>query len=216
MNQKSGEEPPEPPPEPTDLNGWRRALAEDRLRDFRPEAIVAAFQDLGPHTDTGVRDGLAKHLSRIIVGMLRKRVGFNRANEGKDIIFHVHGQIFEALLKPKSSDGRGLREAFGARVIFRMKTALADEKRAQIVPAPKLTSDKSKGVLTKNKNAGAEEVELVSLPKDPDRHARTSYEDDDASPDKRQIDPALMDDVHMPDEMRTALRPGFRFCFRWS
>jgi hypothetical protein len=47
MNKKSGEEPPEPPPEPTDLNGWRRALAEDRLRDFRPEAIVAAFQDLG-------------------------------------------------------------------------------------------------------------------------------------------------------------------------
>jgi hypothetical protein len=37
----------EEPPKSTDLDGWRQAIAEDRLKKFRLESLAAAFQDLG-------------------------------------------------------------------------------------------------------------------------------------------------------------------------
>ncbi len=36
------------PPNSTDLEGWRQAIADDSLTAFKLEAIAAAFQDLGP------------------------------------------------------------------------------------------------------------------------------------------------------------------------
>jgi hypothetical protein len=61
-------------------------------------------------------------------------VGLNHPNQGADIIYRVHGQLFEALLRPKSADGKGLREAFTARVSFRIKDAIATEHRHSRIP----------------------------------------------------------------------------------
>jgi hypothetical protein len=130
MQTQSGDE---PPPKSTDLVGWRQAIADNRLHAFRLEALAAAFQDLGSR-DNGVRNALAAHLSRSILHMLRKRVNFHHPNDGEDIILRVHGQIFEALLLPKSPDGQSLRNAFGLLVLFRMKDGLAAEKRARRIP----------------------------------------------------------------------------------
>jgi len=51
----------EPPPKPTDLDGWRRAIADGSYRAFRMEAVVAAIQDLGPNADEAVINSLALH-----------------------------------------------------------------------------------------------------------------------------------------------------------
>ena len=124
------------PPPSTDLEGWRQAIADGRLTKFRLEHIAAAFQDLGS-ADRPVYEALARHLSGAITGMLRKRVDQNRPNRGEDIILDVHDEIFEALLQPRTADGKALRVAFGARVIFRMKTAIANALRDQVSPVPK-------------------------------------------------------------------------------
>jgi hypothetical protein len=82
MDKKIGEEPPS---NSTDLDGWRQAIADERLNTLRLETIAAAFQDLGAR-DTDVWNALAKHLSDSIIRMLRGRVGFNHPNKGEDII----------------------------------------------------------------------------------------------------------------------------------
>jgi DNA-directed RNA polymerase specialized sigma24 family protein len=124
----------DPPPESTDLPGWRQVIADGCLRHFRPEAIVAAIQDLGPHTDKTVLNPLAKHLSDRMFFMLRRLVGRNHPNHGQDIIERVHIQLWEALLQPTSADGKALRVAFGSRLKFRLKDALAIEARSFRTP----------------------------------------------------------------------------------
>src|SRR5271166_5177800 len=119
---------PQQAPEPTDLEGWRQAIRQGLLPTFRLEALVAAIQDLGPLADSKVRNPLAKHLSDAMSRLLRRLVGMNHPNRGEDIIYRVHGQLFEALLKPNSADGKALREAFTARVSFRIEAV-------QIVPS---------------------------------------------------------------------------------
>lgn len=120
----------DPPPKSTDLEGWRRAVTEGRHTGFRPEDIVAAIQDLGPCADKTVLNALAKHLSDALLPILRARVGLNHPNRGEDIIDRVADQLFEAILQPASADGRALRVAFGPRVAFRIKDALAAQARA--------------------------------------------------------------------------------------
>ena len=120
----------EPPPKSDDLAGWRRAITEERLRQFRLEEIVAAIQDLGPLADPAVINPLAKHLSDAVLRKLRALVGKNHPNEGQDIIDRVHFTIFEAILQPSSPDGKGLRKAFIPRLKFRMRDAIAKEGRA--------------------------------------------------------------------------------------
>jgi hypothetical protein len=127
MDTTSGED---PPPKSTDLSAWRHAVEVGRFREFRLEAVVAAIQDLVPHTDKAVLHMLAKHLSDSMLRMLRAFVGFNHPNQGQDIIDRVHFQLWEALLQPQSADGRGLRIAFGARVKYRLKDAIAVEARS--------------------------------------------------------------------------------------
>lgn len=124
----------EPPPKSTDLEGWRTAIAEGRLPSLRLEEIAAALQDLGVEADKRVRNPLAKHLSDALLKMLRRYIGTNHANRGEDIIYRMHGEIFEALLEPESADGRALREAFGPRVMFRAKDAIAAEYRHSRIP----------------------------------------------------------------------------------
>jgi hypothetical protein len=123
-------------PKSNDLDGWKEAVAAGRLRSFRLESITGAFQDLG-NRDHGLRERLAKHLSDSILGIIRPRVGFHHPNEGWDIVFRAHQTIFEALLQPRSADGRALREAFVPRVQFRLKDALADEAEERRVPGEK-------------------------------------------------------------------------------
>src|SRR5438874_2652801 len=106
--------------QPSDLNGWRVVIAEARLPQCRPEDIVTAIQTfaLGPVTDKAVVNALAKHLSDSMMRLLRARVGRNHRNGGLDIIERVHAQLWEAILKPKSPDGEGLRIVFYARLNF--------------------------------------------------------------------------------------------------
>lgn len=125
----------DPPPKSTDLEGWRRAVNEGRHTGYRMEDIVAAIQDLGPRADKAVLNPLAKHLSDALLGILRERIGVNHPNRGIDLIERVHGQLIEAVLRPSSADGIGLRSAFVPRVTFRIKDAIAAERRiARHVP----------------------------------------------------------------------------------
>ena len=116
-----------PAPRSTDLNGWRKAIADNHLGLFTLEAITVAFQDLRLRSDRDeyVEQELIKYLSASILRILRKHVGLNHPNRGEDIMFRAHHQLITALLKPKSADGGGMREAFASRVLFRMKDALA-------------------------------------------------------------------------------------------
>lgn len=110
-------------PKSADLEAWRAAIEEGRLKDFRPEDIAAAFQDLG-NRDKKVQNDLAKHLSDIIIGILRRRVSYSWPDQGRDIIMETHTAIFVGLLDAKTADGRALRKAFGSRVLFRLKDAI--------------------------------------------------------------------------------------------
>jgi len=151
------------PPKSTDLDGWRQAIAVGCLKSFKLEAVVAAFQDLG-QGDTRVQNALAKHLSDSILHMLRRRVGFNHPNRGEDIILRVHGEIFAALLRPASADGRNLRQAFGPRVLFRMKDAIAAELRERRIPDEAQPKSKSKTKQVKGSEEAKEiEAEIIDL-----------------------------------------------------
>jgi hypothetical protein len=52
-------------------------------------------------------------------------VGFHHPNRGEDLIDGVHAQAWDALLKPHCPDGKGYRSAFGARLKYRLKDAIA-------------------------------------------------------------------------------------------
>lgn len=138
-------------PKPIDLEGWKQAAQDGRLGGFRLESIAAAFQDLGPR-DAALRNSLAKYLSETILRLLRRRISPYHPNRGEDIMLRAHNDIFAALLRPNSADGRGLREAFVPRVMFRLKDALLVEARQHRIPdetfVPRDGKSKSK------KNAG--------------------------------------------------------------
>jgi hypothetical protein len=55
-------------------------------------------------------------------------------NEGWDMIYRAHIEIFAALLQPGSADGRALRTAFGPRVKFRAFDAIALELQHSRIP----------------------------------------------------------------------------------
>ncbi len=186
-----------PPPKSTDLEGWRQAIADGRLRTFRLETIVAALQDLGPTTDSPVRNALAKHLSDSVIKMLRARVGFNHPNQGEDIIYRVHAEIFEALLKPNSKDGKALREAFGPRVMFRLKTAIAVEYKHSRIPV----EGKIKISGKESKDKTPDVVRTVGPADPPDLPNDTDTHDGEES-EKRNSnrDLSLLDGVRDADE----------------
>ena len=149
-------------PKSTDLEGWRIAIKERRLKEFRPEEIAAAFQDLG-YQDTLVQNDLAKHLSDIIIGILRPRVSYNWPDQGMDIIMNTHAAIFKGLLVPGTADGRALRKAFGSRVLYRLKDAIIKETRERYVP-----TDVDEEAAEAMDRAQAERAESEYKLKDPD------------------------------------------------
>jgi hypothetical protein len=149
-------------PKSTDLEGWRLAIKEGRLKEIRPEDIAAAFQDLG-FQDTQVQNDLAKHLSDIITGILRPRVSYSWPDQGLDIIMNAHAAIFKGLLDLGTADGRALRKAFGSRVLYRLKDAIIKEKRERYV-----STDVDEEAVDAVDCAQAERAESEQKLKDPD------------------------------------------------
>jgi len=192
------------PPDPGDLEGWRQAASYHRLAAFRPEAIVSALQDLGPNSDSNVRNALAKQLNTILMNMLRRSIGTNHPNRGEDIILRVHGEIFEAILEKASADGRALREAFGPRVEFRAKDAIAAEYRHSRIPlAPKVReperNEDEDGIAT-DKTKVAEIGHLVRGSDPSDRSEDIGgFVGDDAISAASRPDPALLESVRHID-----------------
>jgi len=196
MDTQIGEE----PPESTDLPGWRKAIAANRLKSFRLEALAAAFQDLGG-SNVVVRDALTQHLSDAVLHMLRKRVGFNHPNEGWDIIFRTHESIFKALLNPQSADGRGLRLAFGPRVLFRMKDAIAAEQRQSRIPGETIPKKKVK---SRGQDAvtddGHIDIDAATAPTEDDEEPETAECTDRELALPTRKDDALSDEITQIDE----------------
>lgn len=192
----------EAPPESTDLAAWRRAVAAGRCFRFPLEAIVAAIQDLGPNADKAVRNALAKHLSVEIVTLLRRNTGRNHPNKGEDIIDRVHFQVFEAVARPESADGKALRVACVARVLFRLKDAIAKEARDRRVPGETQTGkSKKKNEAPKLDNEGRTAVNVVATEVDPDVAEEIEHSDGEEAPSPRfKHDPSLMDSVREFDE----------------
>jgi len=120
----------EPPPKTTDLDGWRRAIADGSYRAFRMEAVVAAIQDLGPNADEAVINSLALHATDRMTGILRNRIGVHHRNEGEDLIDEARDRLIQAMLNPKSADGKGLRVAFYSRVSFRAADVIRKAEKA--------------------------------------------------------------------------------------
>ena len=181
----------------TDLAGWRRAIADACLKVFRLEAIAAAFQDLGQR-DHEVRQALAKHLSDSILRILRKHVGFNHPNKGEDIILRVHGEIFLALLRPTSADGRNLRIAFVPRLLFRIKDAIASEERERRIPDDTKPKEKSKRKVKNSRHA--EEVELVVSAKDLDSAEKPEAAEDNDIVSQKTCHTSLLDAVREAEQ----------------
>lgn len=115
-------------PAPSDNEGWRRAIADQRLGVIRAEAMVATIQTIGPDGDQRVLGPLMEHLADRITRILKKCVGRNKANR-EDIIDRAQFELLEAVLQPQSSDGKGLRAAFYARVQFRAADAIRKEDK---------------------------------------------------------------------------------------
>jgi hypothetical protein len=161
-------------PEPTDLEGWRQAIRQRQLPTFRLETLVAALQDLGPLVDPTVRNPLANHLSNAIIRLLWKLVGSNHPNQGDEIIYRVHHHLFVALLRPDSADGKALRETFATCVSFRIKDAIAMERRHSRIPVEATIKKSVKGRKIN------ETVRIVPSHEAPDA-ANDSDSDDDGS-----------------------------------
>ncbi|TSA02995.1 MAG: sigma-70 family RNA polymerase sigma factor [Planctomycetaceae bacterium] len=118
----------EPPPHPADLEGWRQAISDGRLRAFRMEAVIGAIQVLGPNADKSVINAIVLHASEAILRVLRKHIGTNHRNRGEDMIDEAHGQLVQAIFTPDSADGKGLREAFVPRIRFRAADAIRADR----------------------------------------------------------------------------------------
>ena len=113
-------------PPPSDCAAWALVVEEGRLAGYRMEDIVAAAQKMGP-TEEKTLEALMIWISDEIMRILRWAIWKSYPNEGKDMIERVHGQLIEAVLRPDSADGEGLRVAFRHRVEFRAADAIRAE-----------------------------------------------------------------------------------------
>jgi hypothetical protein len=176
MDADTGEK---PPPDSTDLDGWREVIAENRLGTLKLETLVAALQDLGPLADKRIRNLLGKKISDSMVRILRHHVGTNHPNRGEDIVARVHSQLIIAMLDPGSADGQGFREAFFARVMFRLKDGVAAEYRERRIPDETRRTTKQRKAENASSPTGADPDDTgEGLGPDP----RREPEDEDDSP----------------------------------
>jgi len=120
------------PPDPKDLEGWRRVVTDGRLGRVPTEAAIAAMQDLGPLADPRVLNPLVLHVSEQIQHVLYAcGVGSDLPNGGIDVMDEVHGQMVAAMHDPNSKDGLGLRGAFVFRVEKRLIDAIRRARKKQ-------------------------------------------------------------------------------------
>jgi DNA-directed RNA polymerase specialized sigma24 family protein len=186
------------PPDSKDLVGWRQAIADGRLRGFRLEAIAGAFQDIG-NRDIQVQNALAKYLSNCIYRMLRKRVGYNHPNQGEDIICRVHNEIFTALLRPESADGRSLRQAFWARVEFRIKDAIAKELRERRIPdAP--PAEETSGTESQNGSHDDDGIDLNAVSEEEELADVSEFSSTPGANAPKKWNPSLLQGVEEVDQ----------------
>ncbi len=186
----------EPPPDSTDFAGWKRAAERGLLQHLPLEAIFAALQDLRFNTDSGPRNALAKALSERAYKLLRRQVGRNHPNSGTDIIDRVHVQVFEALAQPGSADAKGYRQAFVARLMFRLKDAIAREARERRTFEEMVARPPQK---SPNPAKSAQGVAEIGGQCDSDDGAEEA-EDDDAAPSKSSRNPAFLDAVEAAEQ----------------
>jgi hypothetical protein len=117
-------------PPPDDIEAWRQAAATGALGRYLIERVVEATQTLAVGADRQIITALMAHISDEMLRWLRGFVGRNRRNRGVDIVENVHSKMIEAVLRPKSADGIGLRTAFYKRLQFRATDAIQDEMLA--------------------------------------------------------------------------------------
>lgn len=200
-------------PGPTDLEGWRRVIAEGRLSAIRREALVAVIQDLGAKADPKVLNPLLRELSDHAMKLLRKKVGRNHPHEGQDIIDRAHHDLIKALFDPNSADGKGFREAYYSRLIFRLKDAIGKEVRerrteddivaAKSVKAQKMAKSDTPGQSTEEieEDEDVDEDSLAELEISHTLSSGSGLEDhDDAAPKKTESTAGLMDGVNAMQE----------------
>jgi hypothetical protein len=116
------------PPSPSDVQGWKDVVAQDRLRRIRPEAIVAAVQAMGPNGEQRLLSVLVTRISDELIRRIKWLVGKNQRNEGDDILWRAHHQLIVAVLSPNSKDGQGLSQNFRKWVEFRVADAIRAER----------------------------------------------------------------------------------------
>lgn len=126
---KTGAKTLEEPPSPSDLEGWKRAANDGRLKCFRPEDIVAMIQHIGPNGDQRLLTPLITYISDEILRRIRRMVGKSHRNEGEDIVLRAHHQLIVAILKPGSKDGQALCKTFRTCVEFRTADAIRAERK---------------------------------------------------------------------------------------
>ena len=198
MDASTGEE---PPPDSTDVAGWREAIADRRFRRFPLEAIAAAIQDLRPNRDGGLISALVKHLSDSVYRIVRSQVGDNHANRGEDIVERVCDQFWVALFQPQSADGRGIRQALVSRLTFRVKDAIAKEARERWIPDETAAKPRKNAKTSDPPGDDEHELELVGIGKHPDLTEEVEPADgDETTPSKTKWAPALLDGVREADE----------------
>ncbi|MCD2453372.1 hypothetical protein GO003_023610 [Methylicorpusculum oleiharenae] len=220
-----------PPPDSNDHNGWQCAIAENLHLEYGVQVLFCALQGLGAKANGQVRNALAKQLSDLVIAELRRKVSRYHLNEGWDIIWRTHESVFTAAAKPNSSDGAGFREAFHARLSFRIKDALAKEVQLRRTEEDILAEKADKAKIkasTRNdepKSLGADdqliedEEDLIEL--DGERivsfHEPVVNYDDETLQEQTSYDPSMFDGVndfidqmdvdrllkkHVPDERK--------------
>lgn len=220
-----------PPPDPKDHDGWRLAIAESLHLEYDAQVLFCALQGLGAKANEQVRNALAERLSRLVIKQLRRKVSSHHPNEGWDIIWRTHESVFTASAKPNLSDGIGFREAFHARLNFKLLSAIKDEVRLRRTEEDILSEkadkakkkasarkDESKGVVA-DTELSEDEEDLAELEgeRTVSFHEPVANHDDEAPPGQASYDPSLFDGVnnfieqmdvdrllkkHVPDERK--------------
>ncbi|MBK8401835.1 MAG: hypothetical protein IPL29_12505 [Propionivibrio sp.] len=199
-----------PPPDPKDHNGWQCAVAENLHLKYDAPVLFCALQGLGAKANVPVRNALAERLSHLVIAELRRKVSSYHPNEGWDIIWRTHESVFTSAAKPNSKDGAGFREAFHARLSFRLLSAIKDEVRLrrteEDILAEKADKAKKKASARKDEAEGVvadeelteDEEDLAELEGERTLsfHELVVKHDDEAPPEKTSCDPSLFDGVN--------------------
>ena len=115
-------------PDPGDIAAWRQVIEDKSLGRIQGRQLVAAAQQIGASGDRLIINSLMNEIAERMMRILRKHIGKNHRNEGWDMIEEVHNQLIEAVLKPTSADGVGMRTAFLARIKLRAADAIRREQ----------------------------------------------------------------------------------------